>query len=372
MVYRFRRLWLRDFRNYARADVCLGDHVTLLVGANGQGKSNLLEAAYLVATGRSHRTAREVEAIAFGADRARVRALVTRRGRDEEQEIVLTRGGDEATVRARLGGIEVPRSQLVGRLPVVVAAPWDLEIIRGAAALRRRLLDAALVQMSPAYYFALHRYYRVVTQRNAALRLRGSTGLEPWEAQMLALGARVVVRRRQYVARLDVSAGEWFARLGGGGVLRVRYRPSWEGETEEEIITAGKGELAHRRADEIRRGVTLSGPQRDDVELVLNGAPLRIAGSLGQWRMAMLALRLAERAVLSAEMGATPVLLLDDVLAELDEVRQRRVLHLPDAGQVLLTTTALPAASLPEGTRVLIVEAGTVREGTWLPRSATS
>lgn len=327
---------------------------------------------HLVAMGRSHRTAREVEAIAFGADRARVRAVLTRRGREEEQEVVLVRSAGEAAVQMRVGGVETPRSRVLGRLPVVLAAPWDLEIVRGAAVLRRRLLDAALVQVSPAYSFALHRYYRVVTQRNAALRVRGGAGLEPWEAQMLALGARVVTRRRQYVEQLDVHAGEWFTRLGGGGVLRVRYRPSWVGDTEEEIMTTGRAELVRRRADEIRRGVTLSGPQRDEVELVLDGVPLRIVGSLGQWRVATLALRLAERTVLSTELGAAPVLLLDDILAELDEVRQHRVLHLSDVGQVVLTTTALPAVSLPEGTRVLVVEAGMVTEETWSHRSATS
>jgi DNA replication and repair protein RecF len=372
MVYRVRRLWLRDFRNYARADVAFGDGVTVLVGANGQGKSNLLEAIYFVTTGRSHRTVREAEAIAFGAAGARVRALVLRRGREEEQEVVLTRGGSEATVRMRIGGVETPRSQVLGRVPVVLAAPWDLELVRGAAVLRRRLLDVALAQLSPAYYFAAHRYYRVVAQRNAALRARGGTGLEPWEAQMLALGVRVVVRRRQYVAALDSHAGEWFARLGGPGILRVRYRPSWEGETEDEIMAAGRGALARRRADELKRGVTLSGPQRDDVELLLDGVPLRVAGSLGQWRLATLALRLAERAVMAADLGAAPVLLLDDVLAELDDVRQRRVLQLSDAGQVVVTATTPSATTLPEGARVLVVKAGEVSEETWSPQSATS
>jgi DNA replication and repair protein RecF len=363
---------LRGFRNYARADVGLRDGLTVLVGANGQGKSNFLEAVYVVATGRSYRTVREVEVVARGEAVARVRAVVVRRGREEEQEVVIHRAEDAGTVQMRVGGVETPRSRVLGRVPVVVAAPWDLDVVRGAAVLRRRLLDAALAQMSPAYYFALHRYYRTLTQRNAALRRRAGAHLEPWEAQMIALGARVVVRRRAYVARLSMQAEGWFQRLGGTGALRVRYRPSWAGASEEDVALVARGELTRRRADELRRGVTLSGPQRDDVELLLDDVPLRTVGSLGQWRLAMLAVRFAEREALGDELGVTPILLLDDVLAELDEARQRRVLQLADAGQVLATTTALPAGAGGDGMHVLRVADGAVREDAWSHRSVTS
>ncbi|MDR7554898.1 MAG: DNA replication and repair protein RecF [Armatimonadota bacterium] len=373
-----RRLALRDFRNHARTDLELQDGLTIFVGGNGQGKSNLLEALYVVATGRSYRTTRDAEMIAHGAHLARVHAVVIRRGgREEEQEALISRHGETGSVRLRVSGVETPRSRVLGRVPVVVAAPWDLDVVRGAAVLRRRLLDAALAQTSPAYFFALHRYYRVLAQRNAVLRQRSGAHFEPWEAQMVTLGARITARRRTYVERLNARAAEWFRHLGGVGRLEVRYRPSWTGASEEEVAVVAREELRRRRADEIRRGSTLSGPQRDEVEFVLDGVPLRSTGSLGQWRLAMLAVRCAEREVVEAELGTRPLLLLDDVLAELDDARQQRVLQLTGTGQVLVTMTVLPSEPrgvelVRAGMRVLNVSGGTVGEGVWSHRSATS
>ncbi len=369
-MHRLRRLWLRAFRNYGRADLAIGPGTTVFLGANGQGKSNLLEAIYVAATGRSHRTPQEAEMIRFGEAAARVRVLVTRRGREEEIETTLAVSDGRTTVQMRVNGAVTPRGSVLGRLPVVMAAPWDLEVVRGAAAGRRRLLDAALAQLSPSYYFALHRYHRVIAQRNAVLRQGRGVGLEPWDAQMVALGARIAGHRRRHAAHLAAPAAEWFGRLGGTGTLGLLYRAAWEGTTEEDITAGARAQMARHRADELRRGVTLTGPHRDDVDLLLDGRALRSFGSQGQWRTAMLAVRLAERAAMTAELEGPPVLLLDDALAEIDQGRQRRVLGLGDEGQVLLTTTDLP----PEAPTVrgFVVEAGTVRDREWSPRSAIS
>jgi DNA replication and repair protein RecF len=360
-MHRLRRLWLRAYRNYERAELDLAPGTTVLVGPNAQGKSNLLEAVYLVATGRSHRTAHEAEAIRFGQSSARVRARITRRGHDEEIEITLAVEDGRLSSQMRVNGALTPRSGVLGRLPVVLAAPWDLEVVRGPAALRRRLLDGALAQSSPAYYFALYRYHRVVAQRNAQLRQRTTAGLEAWDAQMVALGARITSRRHDYVHRLAPAAAAWFGRLRGGGALALSYRPSWGGANDEQREAEARGQLTRQRADELRRGASLSGPHRDDVELVLDGASLRIAGSVGQWRAAMLAVRLAERDVMADEVGGPPVLLLDDALAELDDERQARVLEAGGDAQVLLTATALPAAGVGAA-RVYEVSGGTLAE----------
>ena len=362
-MLRLRRLWLRAFRNYERAELDLGPGTTAFVGPNAQGKSNLLEAVYLVATGRSHRTVHEAEAIRFGEERARVRARITRPGHDEEIEITLARESGRPAAQMRVNGATTPRGSVLGRLPVVLAAPWDLEVVRGPAAGRRRLLDGALAQTSPSYYFALHRYHRVVMQRNAHLRQRTPAGLEPWEAQMVALGVRITARRREHALQLAAAADSWFSRLGGTGTFVATYRPAWPGETEEQREAEARTQLTRRRADELRRGVTLTGPHRDDLDLTLDGVPLRISGSQGQWRTAMLALRLAERDVMAAEIGGKPVLLLDDAIAELDAARQQRVLQVDGDAQVLLTATGLPA--LPVGgppVRVINVSAGTITE----------
>ncbi|MDR7418449.1 MAG: DNA replication and repair protein RecF [Armatimonadota bacterium] len=367
---RLRRLSLRAFRNYARADVEFGDGITLLVGRNGQGKSNVLEAVYLVATGRSYRTAHEGEVIRYGETLARVRARVLRRDRDEELEIAVVREGERVVSRMRVNGVETPRGSVLGRLPVVLAAPWDLEVIRGGGAGRRRVLDAALAQISPAYFYSLQRYHRVVTQRNAELRRKARAHLEPWDAQLVALGVRLTAHRAEYVARLRGETEAWFARLGGEGALGVAYRPSWTGAGDAQLSQAAALHMARVRADEYRRGVTLSGPHRDDLDLTLGGVPLRAGGSQGQWRTAMLALRMAERAVMAEELGTAPVLLLDDALAELDPERQCRVLGLGDEAQVLVTATARPEIDRP--VRCLRIEAGTVTEDAWSRRSETS
>lgn len=368
---RLRRLWLRAFRNYERADLEVAPGVTALVGPNGAGKSNLLEAVYLVATGRSHRTVREAEAIRNGETAARVRAQVARRGRDEELEITLSLDAARLITEMRVNGATTPRSGVLGRLPVVLATPWDLEVVRGASASRRRLLDGALAQLSPAYFFALHRYHRVVQQRNAELRRGAPGGLEPWDAQLVALGARITSHRAGFAARLGPEATRWCERLGGIGALGVHYRPAWAGGTDEERLDAARAQLGRWRADEYRRGATLTGPHRDDLDLTLDGAPLRAVGSRGQWRLAMLALRLAERSLMAAEMGEMPLLLLDDALAELDPRRARRVLEMdPGDAQVLLTATSPPASTRPLS--LWHVEAGAVKPVAWSPRFATS
>ncbi len=367
---RLLRLWIRSFRNYARAEIAFDDGITALVGRNGQGKSNVLEAVYLVATGRSHRTAREEEAILRGETAARVRAAVARRGREEEIEITLSLEYGRPASQMRLNGAPAPRGSVLGRLPVVLAAPWDLEVVRGPASGRRRLLDAALAQISPSYFFALHRYHRVVAQRNAHLRRGAPGGLEAWDAQMTALGARIASRRERYVRCLAPEAEAWFGRLGGEGRLSVEYNPSWPGDTDEARQEQARAQMARLRADETRRATTLSGPHRDDVALSLEGAPLRANGSLGQWRTAMLAVRLAERGAMASELGESPLLLLDDALSELDQDRQRRVLEMADEAQVLLTSTALPGTA--RRVRVLRVEAGTVEEEAWSSLSEMS
>ncbi|MDR7522393.1 MAG: DNA replication and repair protein RecF [Armatimonadota bacterium] len=368
MAY-LRRLWLRDFRNYTHGDVHLAGGLTVFVGGNGEGKSNLLEAVYLTATGRSYRTAREWEVIRRGSNVCRVRAWVARRGRDEELEITVSREAERTNIRMRVNGVEMSRGAVLGRLPVVIAGPWDLDLVRGASGVRRRLLDGALSQLSPAYFFALHRYHRVVVQRNAELRRRRADGLEPWDAQLVALGVRITARRADYVGRIAPHAAVWFAQFGGTGNLEVVYRPSWQGLSDEERTACAWAKLGRTRADEYQRGVTLSGPHRDEMEFLLDGVPLRVHGSQGQWRTAMLAVRLAERAVMAAEMGIRPVLLLDDALAELDPERQRRFLELQNEGQTLVTATTLPP--LARSVQAFRVQAGTLLEGEWSLPSAT-
>jgi DNA replication and repair protein RecF len=350
-------LRLRDFRNYAVADLSFRPGVTLMVGPNAQGKSNLVEAIYTAALGRSPRVGRDIEVIRFGQDRAYVRAGV-QGTRAHNLEVAFDR--TTGARRIRVNGVSATRGQLLGRCAVVLAGSLDDELVRGAPAHRRRLMDAALSQVSPSYFFALTRYTRVLRQRNQLLRAAADARtLAPWDDQLVDLGAVVTTRRREFVARLAVGAAERHARLAGGAErLRVVY-----------VCAAGEGEerAALRRAldagrgDDLRRGTTHVGPHRDDVLFTVNGVDVRMFGSRGEHHTVALSVRLAEVDQLRAELGEWPIVLLDDVLAHLDASRQSLLLKEVAGPQVLLTHTERPpAADTPM--RVLQVKAGTVLE----------
>jgi DNA replication and repair protein RecF len=350
-------LRLRDFRNYAACDVTFDAGVTVLRGSNAQGKSNLLEGVYTVATGRSPRVGTDVEVVRFGQDRAYARGAV-RNGRSAVLEVAIDRATGEK--RVKVNGVPATRGQMLGRLVVVLAGPLDDEVVRGAPVHRRRVLDAALGQVSPSYYFNLTRYVRVVRQRNRLLREAAPGGaLEPWDGQLVELGAGLIERRRRFVERLGARAAVRHARVAGGDEqLELVY-----------VCSAGEGDerhalghaLALRRAEELRRGTSLVGPHRDDLRISLGGVDLKMFGSRGQQRTAALSLRLAEADVLREEIGEWPVVLLDDVLADLDASRQALLLREVAGPQVLLTHTEFPpSAELP--VRVLTVRSGTLVE----------
>jgi DNA replication and repair protein RecF len=378
-------LRLRDFRNYAHADLMFGDGITVLIGANAQGKSNLLESVYTAALGRSPRAAADVELVRFGQDRAYVRAGV-HDPRQDTLEVAVDRTSGEK--RLKVNGVVVQRGQLLGRMAVVLAGPLDGDVIRGAAGARRRVLDAALSQASPSYYFALTRYLRVVRQRNRLLgEGAGGPALEPWDEQLVSLGATVIERRRGFVRALAARAAERHARIAAGGPavghheidagaeqLDVTYACTADDSDTPDVGRSGDAgasgdaraltrALARVRGEELRRRTSLVGPHRDDLRITVNGIDLRTFGSRGQQHTAALSLRLGEADLLREELGTWPVLLLDDVLADLDPFRQASLLREIAGPQVLLThTVEPPPAGVPLQTS--IVRDGTVVAGT--------
>ncbi|MDQ7842721.1 MAG: DNA replication/repair protein RecF [Armatimonadota bacterium] len=361
---RLTHLRLVQFRNHRHTDVAPGPGLTLFVGGNAQGKSALLEAVQVAATGRSFRARQDLEMIAFGGEWARVRAGVERGGRLEEIDIVLRRedgaGAPRVTRELRINGVSVRRGELFGHLRCVLAAPDDAEVVTGPPHRRRQVLDQLLAQISPAYYYVALRYGRVLAQRNRLLRLRGR-GLEVWDEQLAALGARLTVRRRQLVDRLARVAAPVYATLCQGRErLVLEYRPSLRGEAEAALVEWAREALLRRRAEEAAGGATLVGPHRDDLALLLDGRDLRAYGSRGQQLTAMLALRLAERSVLLEETGEEPVLLLDDVFLTLDASRQAYLLESVRGVQTLMTVTTAPQVDLPPGALVYRIRDGAV------------
>lgn len=320
------------FRNHGRLEVEFRAGVNAVVGPNGAGKTTLLEAIDLAATGRSHRVRRDVEVVQFGADWALVRAGFEGAGREHRLEVRVERSGLK---HLRADGVPTSRTGLLGRVVVLWSGPQDTHVVGGPAAERRRLLDGVLCQLSPAYYDTLLRYHRVVRHRNRLLRARAPASvLDVWDEQLVQLGCRLVERRAELVARLAEHVGSWADRLGCGEVA-VAYVPGCAGEA-----AAAREQVARCRREEYRRGKTLVGPHRDELRILLNGCEAKVFASRGQQRAVVLALRLGQREVVREELGEDPVLLFDDVVADLDRERTRRLLRSLEGGpQVLATAT---------------------------------
>lgn len=330
----------------------------LVVGRNGEGKSNLLEAVELLGSLRSHRSSNDRELIQHGQAGSRLRTLSS--GGDLLELELRQRGGRQA----RRNGKPLERQQeLLGSLRCVSFSALDLELVRGEPAQRRRWLDRVVLQLEPVYGELLARYGRLLRQRSQLLRrgvsagLAGGAGsgeqqalLAAFELQQAVIGTRLHRRRCRALRRLEPLAAAWQERLSGGReALNLHYRPGTqlsEPEDEESWRTALMGQLEAQRPMELRLGQCQVGPHRDEVELLLGGQPARRFGSAGQQRTTVLALKLAELELVSQVVGEPPLLLLDDVLAELDCGRQGLLLEAVGEGhQCLVSATHLEAFS---------------------------
>lgn len=389
---RVAHLSLHDFRNYAGADVEFPPGPTLILGPNGQGKTNLVEAIAYFASLGSHRVSHDAALIRAGCDRAIMRLRVAVASREAVLELQLNR--DQAN-RAQVNGQSVRARELSRWFAAVVFAPEDLLIVRGEPTLRRRFLDDAVSALNPAMRAVLHDLERVVRQRNALLksvrrqpgaRAAAKTTLEVWDAQLISLGARVMWERRRLLERLGAPLRQNYAALvdadhrptarmmestrASVGETDVS-RETLEGEVPEEFVSRETladhltEALARVSDQEFERGVTLIGPQRDDVEFGLNGLPVRGFASHGEsWSFA-LALRLSLAELLrDASPAGDPVIILDDVFAELDSSRRERLMSaVAEYEQVLIT--AAVEADVPSGVRAhrVYVRAGVILDG---------
>ncbi len=375
-------LELTDFRSYAAARVRLGPGVRVFVGPNAQGKTNLLEAVHVLATGASHRVASDAPLVRVGAEAAIVRARAVAEGRPLEVVMELRPGGRN---RALVNGQQQPRVRdAVGRVRAVLFAPEDLELVRGDPAGRRRLLDDVLTQRRPAYAGVLRDYERVVRQRSTLLRRMRAPGrdrglddatLATWTDQLVRTGATVLAARIALVhalsgpaasAHADLVAASPQAQAEGTLVLGYKLASGREVRGTPGEVMPDPAELAAElaaaaaaRADAERdRGVTLVGPHRDELVIELNGLPAKGYASHGETWSIALALRLASRDVL-AEVGEEPVVLLDDVFAELDERRRDRLALRCEGFRQVLVTAAVDDDVPLDGPRNVVV-AGTV------------
>jgi DNA replication and repair protein RecF len=347
------RLGLTDFRSYASLDITLEPGATAFIGANGQGKTNLVEAIEYAATLGSHRVATDAPLVRLGAEQAVVRVSVVREGRATLVELEINPGKAN---RARLGGGAVPRArEILGTVRAVVFAPEDLALVKGDPSERRHFLDDLLVARAPRFAGVRADYERVLKQRNALLKSAGAARrsggadlrtLDTWDAHLARTGAALLAGRLDLVDALRPLIDKSYDAVSSGqGPTSVEYRSSLGpdlplGADGDVLVAALLSALATARPNEIERGISLVGPHRDELVLGIGELPARGYASHGEsWSLA-LALRLAAYDLLAAE-GDTPVLLLDDVFAELDTGRRDRLADLVTRAEQVIVTAAV-------------------------------
>ncbi len=356
-----RRLWLADFRNYSSAELDLAEGVTAVVGANGQGKTSLVEAVSWLARGSSFRGATAEAMVRRGADRAVIRAEVDSAARTTLLEVELVASGRN---RLQVNHNRVQRlADLLGNLRATVFGPDDLALVKGGPAERRRYLDDLLVDLHPRYHAVRSDLERILRQRNSLLRQAGgretaevSATLDVWDAKLAEVGGALAEARVGLLGELAPATSGIAGRLSGGASeVEASYEATWAG--------AGLAEaLAEARRDDLRRGTTTVGPHRDEVFLTVDGLPARSHASQGEQRSLAVALRLAGHGVVASRTGSHPVVLLDDVFSELDPQRSVALVSLLPATQTVVTT----AGGLPDGVvadTVFHVDDGTVSAG---------
>lgn len=389
-------LSLTRFRNFAAGDAVFGTGLNLLSGPNGHGKTNLLEAIHYGCLAHSQRTRKDRELIQWGAASFVLRLTGELGGRPHAQSVEYAESGHK---RVKVDGRESRRlSDLLGHFAVVAFSPEDLDLVRGAPQLRRRYLDVLLCQSSPEYLDALRRYNGALKQRNSLLKQMGgrrggaaSPGseassdeaeeggegpagvaeararygadvLEAYDAPLVEQGTRITVLRRRALSELAARAGEDYRFISDAREeLALRLAGSvTDAEDEAEMRDAFRRKLASLRVAERETGQTLAGPHREDLAIDLAGRPARDFGSQGQKRSVALSLKLASAGLLEARQGHPPILLLDDVFAELDETRRRRIGdRVRGKGQVFIANPR--AADLPfEPERTLHIRNGTL------------
>ncbi|GAX88720.1 DNA replication/repair protein RecF [Effusibacillus lacus] len=339
-------LELKDFRNYESLSLQLSPQVTIFVGQNAQGKTNVLESILMLALAKSHRAGRDSEMIRWGADFASVSGVVERNQRNYSLDLkILPRGK-----KVRVNGLEKRKmSDFIGHLNVVLFAPEDLMLVKGAPQARRRFLDMELGQMSPQYLYNLAQYQKVLQQRNNILKdsERMDAGLvgtlSVWDEQLVEYGAKIIRKRLEFVEKIQQFSADIHQRITSGREeLTLQYKSSLlENENcSGSLADFFREQLLSRQKDDFRRGSTSVGPHRDDIEVQINQQNVHTFGSQGQQRTAALSMKLAEIELIRHEVGEYPVLLLDDVLSELDEMRQLHLLEsMGERVQTLITTT---------------------------------
>jgi len=358
---------LENYRNYRRLDVEVGPSINVFFGANAQGKTNIIEAIYLCACARSHRTSKDKELIFRGENQYDISLVISSEKRENNEESVALSFIDENGKKAKRTAYhnQVPFEKIsdyLGIFHAVIFAPEDLQIVKEGPSVRRRYLDILLSQIKPSYFYNILTYSRILMQRNKTLKnLRQRSKLhslteeeeneiEIWDYSLSEVGGKIIADRIFFSKKIKKIAEEKHAQISNNKeVLKVRYK-TISGvideekeknpyEYEKEIVEIFLKKLLDSHQDDYERGITGIGSHRDDLELFLDGENLRVFASQGQQRSAALSLKLAELVILKEETGEMPVLLLDDVFSELDGKRRQCLLENIEEAQIFVTCT---------------------------------
>lgn len=343
------QLKLKNYRNYEELDITFDDKINVIIGENAQGKTNLMEAIYLLAFTKSHRTSKEKELIQWEKEYAKIEGRVTKRNQSFPLEIIISAKGK----KAKLNHLEQQRlSDYIGALNVVMFAPEDLTIVKGAPQIRRRFIDMELGQIQPTYVYHLGQYQKILKQRNAVLKQlqrnfqQDRSMLEILTEQLVSHAATLLERRFIFLDLLR----KWASPIHYGisqelEELEIAYQPTLdisENDNKEKMESMYINTFRESQEKEIERGTTLIGPHRDDLLFYVNGKNVQIYGSQGQQRTTALSVKLAEIELIYNEVGQYPVLLLDDVLSELDDYRQSHLLStIQGKVQTFVSTTSV-------------------------------
>jgi DNA replication and repair protein RecF len=354
---RIQRIHLTNFRNFGDVTIDFGQRRNIVLGGNAQGKTNLLEAIHLLGVGRSHRDRRDAHLVRFGETFYRIEGVFEHIGVKTTIEVSYM----PERKRVRVNGKDARPADLIGLVGVVISSPDDIDLIKGSPGFRRTFLDMALCQISREYLKDLQSYFRALAQRNRLLKAAQGGAVDPsqmaaWDASLTEAGARVVRMRLAYLTDIGPSVVENFGLISATrDGISLRYDAKGyhidsgpaTGEDGDEVlaaITAGLGRaLATHRQIEQARGYTLFGPHVDDFRFLLGGRDIRHFGSEGEQRTAVLALRCSEVSGMKQKTGRYPIVLLDDVFAELDEHRSRALTALISGFDQILLSSSRPA-----------------------------
>jgi len=333
---KIRSVSLNGFRNHKDTTVTLGDGVNIFVGDNAQGKTNLLESIYLACVGRGWRTHRDKEMINFDKNTSRIKTIATKSYGDVEVEIKLSKTEKKSI---KINGIPVQKmGELMGQINCVFFSPDELRLVKEAPRDRRRFMDIDLSQMDKSYFYALLRYNKILSQRNALLKSRDEDiqkGLEIWDVELAKYGSIIIQKRIEFLNKLRPEVERVHSFLTDS---KEKIELKYEGILDQTTLL---DELIKNRDKDMRLKTTTKGPHRDDIYISIDGKDVRSFGSQGQQRTVALSIKLAELKIFEQVTGEIPVLLLDDVLSELDHNRRTRLIKAISGCQSIITTTDL-------------------------------